>query len=105
MSLSTHRATATCSTPAPLGAACTTTPPSVQACGTSQPACGSSRSAPAVRTTGKSSAIDGLPAAGLLADLARQVEPLERELDGAGALAVVGGADPVADLVGQLGLA
>src|SRR3954453_543560 len=48
--------------------------------------------------------INGLPAPGLLADLAGQVETLERELDRAGPLAVVGGVDPVADVVVQLGL-
>ena len=51
------------------------------------------------------SAIDRLAAVGLLADLAGQVQALERQLDGAGALAVVGRAEPVADLVVQLGLA
>ena len=37
----------------------------------------------------RASAVDRLPAAGLLADLAGEVEPLERELDRAGPLAVV----------------
>src|SRR5689334_3590534 len=95
VSLRTHSATATCSTPAPFGAASTTTPPSVQTCGTSQPAPVSARSDPAVSVTENDSAwglaIDGLPTAGLLADLAGEVEPLERELDRAGALAVVAG--------------
>src|SRR5689334_13551138 len=49
--------------------------------------------------------IDSLGPVGVLADLAGEVEPLERELDRAGPLAVVGGVEPVADLVVQLGLA
>ena len=51
------------------------------------------------------SSVDRLSAAGLLADLAGQVEPLECELDRARALSVVAGSEPVADLVVQLGLA
>src|SRR5690348_13904700 len=98
-SLSTHNATATWSTPAPLGAASTTTPPSVHTCGTTQPSSGPARNDPAVRVTGKSSSIDGLPASGLLADLPGEVEPLEGQLDGAGAFAVVAGVEAVAHLV------
>src|SRR6187397_1900507 len=51
------------------------------------------------------SSVDGLRAVGVLADLAGEVETLERELDRAGTLAVVGGAKAVADLVVELGLA
>src|ERR1044071_7733760 len=49
-------------------------------------------------------AIDRLGPVGVLAHAAREVEALERELDGAGALAVVGGTEAVADLVVELGL-
>ena len=92
VSLRTHRATATCSTPAPLRVALDRPrPSSVQACGT-DPAgrrVGAQRAPAREHRPGSRSAIDGLPAAGLLADLAGEVEPLERELDGAGPLAVV----------------
>src|SRR6188472_3935656 len=106
-SLRTQSATATWSTAAPLGAARTRAPRSVQTCGTTQPSVASVRKVPDVTATGKSeelvSAIDGLPAAGLLADLPREIEPLEGELDGPGALAVVPRVEAVADLVVQIG--
>src|SRR6478735_1724670 len=50
------------------------------------------------------SPVDGLRAVGVLADLAGEVEALERELDRARTLAVVGGAEAVAHLVVELGL-
>src|SRR3954447_22235842 len=49
-------------------------------------------------------AIDRLATPRLLADLARQVQALQGELDGTGPLAVFRGAEPCADLVVQLGL-
>src|SRR5690349_12900187 len=49
-------------------------------------------------------AIDSLGSVGVLADLAREVKALERELDGAGPLTVVLGVEPVAHVVVQLGL-
>src|SRR4029079_509542 len=108
-SFRTHSATATWSTPAPLGAVWTTPPPSLHTCGPSQPSPAGARNVPAESVTGKSSvvvlAIDGLPAAGLLADLPREVQTLEGELDGAGPLAVVPGIEPVTHLVVEVGLA
>src|ERR1700712_4907700 len=61
-------------------------------------------SVPAPTATSYRSAIDGLAAPGLLADLLGQEQPLEGELDGPRTLAVVGGLAPVADVVVQLGL-
>src|ERR687898_2764246 len=50
------------------------------------------------------SAIDRLPCVGVLADLAGQVEALQRELDRGRPLAVVARADAVAHLVVEVGL-
>src|SRR4051812_22414571 len=107
VSLRTQSATERCRTAAPLPSPSTTTPSGVQSCGTVHPAAESPRRVPALAATANSERlpIDGLPAAGLLADLASEVEALERQLDGTGPLAVVAGLEPLAHIVVELGLA
>src|SRR3954453_5042249 len=104
VSLRTHRATERCRTAAPLPSPSTTTPSGVQSCGTVQPVESSPRRVPALAVTEKSP-IDGLPTAGLLADLAREVEPFEGKLDGPRPPPVVARVEPLAHVVVQLGLA
>src|SRR6478609_5835724 len=108
VSLRTQSATERCRTAAPLPCPSTSTPSGVQSWGTVHPPAASCRSVPALAVTEKSAgllAIHGLPAPGLLADLASEVETLERELDGARPLAVVAGREAFAHVVVELRLA
>src|SRR3954454_7959262 len=101
----TQQATAVSSRWAAVPPPSTAIPPSVHGCGivyagVRSPAVEQA----ATRTSTCSSAIDGLRAVGVLADLASEVEAFERELDRSGARTVRGRVEPVAHVVVELGL-